>query len=124
MFKTEPSRNIMYRHLLPPGYKDIVKQWIMDDCPTFDVGGFVVGEKIETALLYCKSSAVLAGVPFADAIFEQLDLQCTWKVEEGSYIDVVQDGGPNHRVVAAEVTGYSYVQSFNVMRILHCYYML
>lgn len=28
----------MFHHLLPPGYKDIVKQWIIDDCPTFDVG--------------------------------------------------------------------------------------
>eukprot|EP01035_Chromulina_nebulosa_P006331 gene6331-8557_t len=95
----------MFHHLLPPGYKDIVKQWVIDDCPTFDVGGFVVGEKTETALLYCKSSAVLAGVPFADVIFEQLDLQCTWNFDEGSYIDVVRDGGRNQRVVAAKVTG-------------------
>ena len=73
------------------------------------IGGFVVGEKTETALLYCKSSAVLAGVPFADVIFEQLDLQCTWNFDEGSYIDVVRDGGRNQRVVAAKVTGDSLI---------------
>lgn len=30
--------DMSYRHLLPLGYKDIVKQWVTDDCPTFDVG--------------------------------------------------------------------------------------
>jgi nicotinate-nucleotide pyrophosphorylase (carboxylating) len=49
----------MFAHLLPPHYKDEVIQWIKDDCPSFDVGGFVVGEKEESAHLYCKQSCVL-----------------------------------------------------------------
>ena len=32
----------MFHHLLPPGYKDIVKQWVIDDCPTFDVGTKII----------------------------------------------------------------------------------
>ena len=68
-----------------------------------------MGEKTETALLYCKSSAVLAGIPFVDAIFEQLGLECTWNFDEGSYIDIARDGGQNGRVVAAKVTGGSLI---------------
>jgi nicotinate-nucleotide pyrophosphorylase len=87
------------------------------------VGGFVVGEKTETALLYCKSSAVLAGVPFADAIFEQLDLQCIWNFDEGSYIDVVRDGGHNQRVVAAKVTGDSLINRLVLTTIFKLYFL-
>ena len=51
----------MFSHLLPPSYKDDIRRWIDDDCPNIDIGGFVVGEKNETAHLLCKSSGVLAG---------------------------------------------------------------
>ena len=87
------------------------------------IGGFVVGDKTETALLYCKSSAVLAGVPFADVIFEQLDLQCTWNFDEGSYIDVVRDGGRNKRVVAAKVTGDSLIYHLVLATIFKLYFL-
>jgi nicotinate-nucleotide pyrophosphorylase (carboxylating) len=77
-----------FSHLLPAGFKSEVAQWIKDDCPATDIGGFVVGEKFETANLYCKSSGVLAGLPFAQAVFEFLNLECEWLYEEGTYIDV------------------------------------
>jgi len=35
--------------------------WLAEDVPAFDYGGLVVGEKIETAVLLCKSPGVLAG---------------------------------------------------------------
>ena len=57
-----------FANLLPPTYKDEVKQWIRDDIPAFDVAGFVVGDKLENAALLCKCDAVLAGVPFVQGM--------------------------------------------------------
>jgi nicotinate-nucleotide pyrophosphorylase (carboxylating) len=42
-------------HLLPAGWSKIVTYWFEEDCPSFDYGGFVVGETAETATLYGKS---------------------------------------------------------------------
>ena len=60
-------------HLLPPKYKSAVSAWLEEDCPTFDYGGFVVGEDPTVAKLFGKSEGVLAGVPFFDEVFRQLD---------------------------------------------------
>ncbi len=43
-------------HLLPATFKTDVVEWLRDDCPSFDVGGFVVGSKVESAQLLCKTS--------------------------------------------------------------------
>lgn len=95
------SNMATFTHLLPPSFAKETMQWLEDDCPSFDVGGFVVGEKIETAFLYCKSGCVLAGVPFVNAILHHLGLSVRWLVEEGSKIDV----DVNANVVVAHVTG-------------------
>jgi nicotinate-nucleotide pyrophosphorylase (carboxylating) len=42
-------------HLLPNTYKRLVSEWLEEDTPSFDYGGFVVGEDIKTATLYGKS---------------------------------------------------------------------
>jgi nicotinate-nucleotide pyrophosphorylase (carboxylating) len=91
---------MIFAHLLPSGFEQEVIQWLRDDCPSFDVGGFVVGEKVETAYLYCKQSCVLAGVPFANCILQHLNLQFNWNVEEGTEIDASKG-----KVVIATVTG-------------------
>ena len=44
-----------WSHLLPPSWKDSVKSWIREDCPSLDYGGFVVGENIQQAHLFCKA---------------------------------------------------------------------
>ena len=43
-------------HLLPTGYKKMVAAWLEEDCPTFDYGGFVVGESVAEARLLGKSA--------------------------------------------------------------------
>lgn len=52
--------------------------WLHEDTPSFDYGGFVVGEAPREAFLLGKGSkrAVLAGAPFVDEIFHLLD--CTY----------------------------------------------
>lgn len=66
-----------YAHLLPAGWKRQVDFWLEEDVPSFDYGGFVVGEIEREAYLLGKGSspAVLAGSPFVDEIFKRLD--CT-----------------------------------------------
>ena len=46
-------------HLLPPDYKRTIASWLHEDCPSFDYGGFVVGEDHKTATLYAKSPVIL-----------------------------------------------------------------
>ena len=60
-------------HLLPQTYKRMVSTWLEEDCPSFDYGGFVVGESIAEAKLLGKSPGMVAGVPFFDEVFRQLD---------------------------------------------------
>ena len=42
-------------HLLPQTYKRMVAEWLEEDTPSFDYGGFVVGEEISEARLLGKS---------------------------------------------------------------------
>ena len=63
-------------HLLPYTYKRLVSAWLEEDCPSFDYGGFVVGESTAEAKLLAKSPGMVAGVPFFDEVFRQLD--CTY----------------------------------------------
>ena len=63
-----------YSHLLPPTWKPQITAWLAEDTPSFDYGGFVVGDVEREAFLLGKGSqrAVLAGVPFFTEVFEQL----------------------------------------------------
>jgi hypothetical protein len=42
-------------HLLPSGFKRQVSSWLEEDTPSFDYGGFVVGEEHTSAKLLGKS---------------------------------------------------------------------
>lgn len=53
-----------FAHLLPPNWKSQIQSWLQDDIPSFDIGGMIVGERPQTAILFAKSPGVLAGVPF------------------------------------------------------------
>ena len=45
MSASPPSLNLPdYAHLLPPSWKTQVSAWLAEDTPSFDYGGFVVGE--------------------------------------------------------------------------------
>lgn len=43
-------------HLLPPHFKQSVSEWLREDAPSFDYGGFVVGDAMAEARLLGKSS--------------------------------------------------------------------
>lgn len=73
--------------LHPVSLRQHVQQWLAEDTPSFDYGGFVVGESEETAVLLCKSKGVLAGVPFFDAIFQELGCKVEWAYSEGRQVE-------------------------------------
>jgi nicotinate-nucleotide pyrophosphorylase (carboxylating) len=73
-------------HLLPPSWRRIVSSWLEEDTPSFDYGGFVVGDGPAEARLLAKSPGTLAGVPFFDEIFKQLDCTVEWHVREGDEV--------------------------------------
>lgn len=47
-------------HLLPLNYKRLISEWLEEDCPSFDYGGFVVGESEGEARLLWKSAVYLS----------------------------------------------------------------
>ena len=81
-----------YAHLLPPSWKSQITQWLQEDTPSFDYGGFVVGEAPREAFLFGKGKdpAVLAGSPFVTEIFAQLDCEVEWHTEEGDTFEPVK----------------------------------
>lgn len=64
-----------FEHTLPANWQRLVQTWLDEDLPGFDVGGYVVGDKEETAILYGKADGVLAGRPFFDSVFTLLNCQ-------------------------------------------------
>src|SRR5262245_38102174 len=78
--KPNPKR---LAHLLPPSWKTQVTAWLAEDTPSFDYGGFVVGEKPAAASLLCKSPGVVAGIPFFTEVFAQCGCTVDWGVSDG-----------------------------------------
>ncbi|CAO3645403.1 unnamed protein product [Cunninghamella blakesleeana] len=75
-----------YEYLLATNYKALIAKYLEEDVPSFDYGGYVVGEDDQVATLYCKAEGVLAGVPFFNEVFKQLDCRVEWKNEEGEWL--------------------------------------
>ena len=82
---------------------ETVRQWLLDDIPSFDVGGLVVGTSEKEATLWMKSPGVFAGKPFFDAIVRVLGCTIQWKPQavEGQYLEA---SGSN-KVALATVLG-------------------
>ncbi|KAI4111388.1 MAG: hypothetical protein LQ339_000587 [Xanthoria mediterranea] len=93
-------------HLLPPTYKRMVSAWLEEDCPSFDYGGFVVGEEVKEARLLGKSPGMVAGVPFFDEVFRQLDCTVEWHIREGESFEPVKHcatvRGPIRKILLGE----------------------
>lgn len=104
----QPSTRV-YANLLPPSWKVKIAEWLKEDCPSFDWGGFVVGEAPKRATLYCKSEGILAGVPFFDEVFKQLDCKVEWNFTEAEWLKAPKAPNPGGKVkiAVATVTGPS-----------------
>ena len=93
----------------------IVEEWLHEDMPSFDVGGFVVGNVERSATLWMKSPGVLAGIPFFEAVFRALGLNVEWNEDlalEGVYLEasgvnklkLATVTGPIHKLLQGERT--------------------
>ncbi|CEP62980.1 nicotinate-nucleotide diphosphorylase (carboxylating) LALA0_S06e08284g [Lachancea lanzarotensis] len=91
-------------YLLPVNgaWKQDVTNWIQEDIPSFDYGGFVVGSDIKSATLWMKEDGVLSGVPFAQEVFDQCKLTVGWHYKEGDF--VTREEGES-KVMVAEISG-------------------
>ena len=99
---TTQQSALSYACLLPPSWETIVISWLKSDTPKFDIGGFVVGENIQTASILCKSKGILCGKPFVDAIFKYLDCKIEWFCCDG---DKITRQEAKQKLVVAQVTG-------------------
>ena len=99
-----------FQYILPPHHKELVRSWLKEDIPGFDCAGIVVGDRVETAVLLCKSPGVLCGRPFFDTIFTELECEVKWSVQEGEVLapDPVQEvakvTGPANKLLQGERT--------------------
>lgn len=92
-------------HLLPPSWRTQVTAWLAEDTPSFDYGGFVVGEVERTATLWAKSPGVLAGKPFFNEVFTQCGCTVEWHAEDGDFIDPAGAGKTSVATVRGPARG-------------------
>ncbi|CAI5756529.1 unnamed protein product [Candida verbasci] len=86
-------------------WKQQITDFLTEDVPSFDFGGFVVGDKQESASLYIKQSGLICGVPFAQEVFNQCNLQVDWKLKEGQVISEEELDKAGGKLVVALVYG-------------------
>ncbi|CAR31083.1 hypothetical protein ZYGR_0P03890 [Zygosaccharomyces rouxii] len=94
-----------YENLLPSNgqWKQDITNWLQEDVPSFDYGGFVVGSDQKAATLFCKQDGYLSGVPFANEVFKQCELQVEWYFQEGDQLLISK--APQGKLPVAKVTG-------------------
>lgn len=102
--RDQPLDHGSLEHLLPASWKAQITSWLAEDTPSFDYGGFVVGDTPRTATLWGKSSGILAGVPFFNEVFSQCGCAVEWHAQEGSHIERDKDHG-GIKMAVATVTG-------------------
>jgi len=102
--------------LLPPSWESYIDTWLDEDIPSFDYGGYVVGEQMEKAVLLGKANGILAGVPFFTRIFTRLGCEVQWLKQEGDSIDTKQGNvnvayvtGPARKILLGERTALNIV---------------
>ncbi|KAG7660480.1 BNA6 [[Candida] subhashii] len=97
----------IYANLLPVSgkWKQEITNYLSEDVPSFDFGGFVVGDKPETGSLYLKQTGLICGTPFAAEVFKQCNLEVEWYYNEGDYITEDQLAESGGKIVVATVKG-------------------
>lgn len=84
-----------YEHLLPVTgeWKQNITLWISEDTSSFDYGGYVVGDKLNNANLYCKQKCVLSGTVFAKEVYKQCGIaNIEWFYKDGDALDPGEGG--------------------------------
>jgi nicotinate-nucleotide pyrophosphorylase (carboxylating) len=70
--------------LNPVQVRKLIRHWLQEDQPAFDMQSLACSGKSVEAIIFCKTNdAILAGVPFVNAIANELQVQVTWYCAEG-----------------------------------------
>ncbi|XP_066239356.1 nicotinate-nucleotide pyrophosphorylase [carboxylating] isoform X1 [Saccopteryx leptura] len=92
--------------LSPATLASLADGWLREDCPSFNYTALITGTAPSQAALWAKSPGVLAGRPFFDAIFAQVNCQVSWFLPEGSKLvpvaKVAEVRGPAHCLLLGE----------------------
>lgn len=106
-YTSSPSLMSSFAHLLPCAgqWKQTITAYLSEDVPSFDIGGFVVGDRLETASLYMKAPGIVCGIPFAQEVFDQCGLDVVWAISEGENINADALASANGKIVVATVSG-------------------
>lgn len=86
-----PSSAALFKHAIPQaGLDAAVSSWLLEDCPTFDYAAAVVGDRPCTAVLYAKSSGMIAGRLFFEAVMHRVGCTTTWEsgIDDGVTVEV------------------------------------
>lgn len=96
-----------YANLLPANgkWKQQITDYLTEDVPSFDFGGFVVGTKQETATLLMKQTGLISGIPFAAEVFKQCELEVDWHYQEGQFITPEELSKHGGKLLVATVKG-------------------
>lgn len=72
----------------PPAHllKSLTQSWLAEDISSFDPAGSLLAGKFVKAEIVAKAEGILAGRPFVDAIFSELDCKISWMAAEGSLV--------------------------------------
>lgn len=97
-----------YADLLPVStrWKQQITDFLSEDIPSFDYGGFVVGSSEKNASLYMKADGVICGIPFLQEVFDQCQVKVEWLYEEGQFVEPLKISKEG-KVVIAKLTGPS-----------------
>ena len=80
-------------HVLPTErVTALARSWLKEDAPNFDYDQFAIGEDVRKrgkARLFMKSPGAIAGIPFFDAVFKEVDCYVKWSqgLIEGDHFD-------------------------------------
>lgn len=100
--QTMPVDQILH----PLRLQSMAREWLLEDSGAFDYGGGVVGDRRCEFTIYQKGRGLLAGVPFANAVFQELSVRPMWLRKEGELIDpvceVARVSGPARNLLLAE----------------------
>lgn len=78
-------------NLIPDNFNAEISKWFIEDIPSFDIGGFVVGDGPTKAVLLGKSKGILAGKPFFTKVFDILNCKIEWLKSDGDVIAPIEE---------------------------------
>lgn len=104
----------------PDDLQDVVKHALHEDIQTGDIHHALIPESTQaTAQLICREPAILCGVPYATAVFHQIDPSITldWQAHDGDTLAANQviliAQGSARQLLTAERTAINFLQTLS-----------